>query len=1172
MTRIKGTYEKILAKARERWDVLKLRGRIELLEGGVDANVKAIQTFEKAQQQYMPDHNGREDLELNYLLARAYFHSRQTGQAKMQLLKYKSRQPDFYPVRKMLAQVQIAEGAIAEARDDVDFLLKQAPNDPDVVKLALAVLGPNEQAEAAKLFKRLPDGTREEQLSKALIATLAPVSSPDEATRLYKLVLAQDGGDFEALQGLKEVLLKQGKKDEALALLKQGHAVAKSENAEKIALVIQQLEGSTLDEIAKSSEALIRKNFQDRPFELELKLYEFNLIKQDKAEAFKHLQTAEKLNPTDGRMADLMFQYHLADHNWDKANWYIDNILEKKNWDQSGGLIYRFRLAMTKNDIPAATDYARELTTKLKEFARSWVFYAQALQAARRFDDAIANYQVALEKQSENPEAIAGIITCYFQTNKPSDAYTYIQRGIKAHPQNLYFKEQWKNYQLQYGDPALAITPLREDRDANPKDPARWGALGRAQFAAARKKGKDWEKAAADAKATFTQAVKQWPGEELFWQFLMEIAQFNNDVAGSEALLKDMAARPEFKDSAKPSILLADHYLRNAKPDQAEATMKAALDRFSANAKESADIRRRLAAYYAANKRFDAALKLLDANSADKAVRQQMAEIYIMDGGQAEEPKRVAKFGEAERILRGMLAATPNDAQLNALLGVVLLQQKKEEQAMPALDAALAQDPKNITALFNRSQLLLKAKTPQVDEAIKNLSTLREVAPGNLEGRVMLAEALRSKGQLDQATRELSDALQIAPGRRDIRATLVGMYVENKNPSYGEAERLINQAKELEPREPLWPRMLAQLLSKRGMHQRAAEEIRAAMAIDLQNASTIQGYNRNGDLVRVYLDILETGKFYDQLLTETNGLFAQNKDMADTGWWVYVKRAVAQRNTGKPKEAMADFVKAIDIARADKGPGGQYILISIIDKIREVMSNESAIDRVTQLSENSKGDEQLRWKVMLTYLYFQNNDVPRAAKMLDDVRPQIATMKEERDQVTALNIAGNVYMMAEQFDKATSVYNDMLAKRPDDLGALNNMAMIMAEHTTPPNLPKAMEFSQRAYDAMVKRNTVEPNVLDTIGWVNVLTGGQGIDTGIDHLKNSINAGEIAEAQYHLGMAYLKKKFPDIAKQSLQRARDLITEKKGPVDEKLRMKVENGLVEVERALLEPRAGN
>jgi hypothetical protein len=96
-------------------------------------------------------------------------------------------------------------------------------------------------------------------------------------------------------------------------------------------------------------------------------------------------------------------------------------------------------------------------------------------------------------------------------------------------------------------------------------------------------------------------------------------------------------------------------------------------------------------------------------------------------------------------------------------------------------------------------------------------------------------------------------------------------------------------------------------------------------------------------------------------------------------------------------------------------------------------------------------------------------------------------------------------------------------------------------------------------------------VLDTLGWVSVLSGGQNLDLGIDHLKNSINAGEIPEAHYHLGEAYMKKNFPDGAKRSFQRASELLAEKKGPVDEGLKQKIEGALMRVEKALLEPRAG-
>jgi predicted Zn-dependent protease len=1148
MAEITATYDRIFSKVRERSYVLKLRGRIELLKGGPDANVRAIQTFEKAQAQYAVEWNGKEDLELTYLLARAYFNSRQTGQAKMQLLKHRQRQPDFPPVRMMLAQVLIAEGDVAAAREDVDYLEKHAPDDADVIRLKLAVLDPaKEQAKVPGYFQKLPEQTRPQQLSKAMVATLAPVSNPDEALRLYKQVLAADAGDFDALQGAKEVLLKQGKKDEAVSLLKAGEAAAKPDVAQKISLVLQQIQGASADEIVAASEKLIREQFKDKPFELALKLYDFNLIRQDRARAFGHLQEAERLKPDDGKVADLMFQHYLGERQWDKAAWYVDQSLAPKNWDQANGLIYRFRLAMVKGDLPQATAHARELTTRLKEFARSWVFLGQALQASKQYQDAISTYSVALDKQSENPEAIAGTIACYLALNRASEAGQYIERGRRAHPNNPYFREQWKQYQMQFGDPAAVIKPLLDERDANPKDPNRWLAVGQAQYAAARKGGKDAAKHGADAKATLTEAVKQWPGERLGWALLVDLATFNKDAAGAEALLKDMAARPEFKDSAEPAMMLADHYLRQNNTQQAEAVMKQTVDRHKANV----DVRRRLAAYYTQSKRYDEALKLLDPASPDKLVRQQIVEIHMLSGN----------FGQAENLLRGLLSATPDDPQLHALLGVVLSQQNKPEQAVEALSAALKLDATNAAALFSRGQMRLRGKTPQLDEAIQDLTALVSAHPRHVEGRVLLADALRQRGRAEESTRELTVALEQAPQRRDVRVALIAAFANPKAPSWGEAERLITQAKALEPKDAVWPRMQANLHSSRGQHDRAVEEIRAAMALDRQN----------GELVRDYFNILEAGKFHPQLLVETNNLIASDKQIAEKGWWVYVKRAVAQRYSDRKAEAVADFVKAMEIAQADKD-ASQDVLIAIIDKIKETLGPEAAIDRVLALVRTSKGAGATRWKVVLAYLYFQNKDVATASSMIEEARREAGQM-DPRGQVTMLNVAGTIYMLSNQYDRARGVYEELLAKQADDVGALNNLACVMAEHVKPPNLPKALELAQRAYDAMAKRDVMDANVLDTLGWVNVLAGGPNLDRGIEHLTNSIKVGEIPEAHYHLGEAYMRKNFPDGAVRSFKRAAEMLAERKaaGPIDEGLQQKVDEALARVNKALSEPRAG-
>ena len=1145
LKQLEATYDKVYSKAHERSDVLTIRGKLELLRGGQDAAVKAIQTFEKAQAQYRAETNGRESLDLIYLLARAYFASHQTGEAKTQLLKFKEKYPDYPPVRMMLAQIQISEGDVKSAKENVDFLEKQAPEDPDVIRMVLATLDPVKDAIRVKsCYEKLPEGTRLERLQKAMVATLSPVSNPDDALRLYKVALAADPGDFEALNGAREVLVAKGKKNEAIALLKAGQAAKPDEK--RIGLVLQQLEGASAETLQSASADLIKKTYEKDPYTQNVKLYEFYVMAGDKAQGFKHLQEAEKLKPDDGRVQDLMFQYYMGEQEWAKAGEYVEKLAAKK-WDQADGLIYRYRLAMAQQKVPEATEYARQLTQKLEQFARSWIFLGQAQQAARQYNDAISSYGVALDKQSENPEAIAGVIACYLQMNKPTDALRYIERGRTAHPNNAFFREQWKAYMMRWGNPAEVIEPAKADRDANPTDPNRWIALGRAQYAAARKGDDKSAKYAADAKATFTEARNKWPGEKVLWAFLSEISDFTKDASGGEALLKQMIARPEFKDSPEPTLMLADHYLRQNNPAQAEATMKQAIALFP----KDLNVKRRLAAFYTQNKKFEEALALLEPSSSDKLVRQQMVEIYLMWG----------KFDQSEKILRDLLASDAKDAQLHALLGVVLMNQKHEDQALESLTTALKLDPKNQAALFTRGQLYLKAKAPQLDLAVKDLSAAEALDPNNLEARLSLAEALQDQGRLDEAARELDEALKQAPNRRDVRMHLAAVYASMKPPVWSEAEKVVAEAEKTEPKEIIWKRMLAKMYSTRALHERAALKIREALAID----------PRNGEVFRDYLDILEAGKMWAQLQAEIERAFAGDPNLAKTGWWVYVKRAVALSNTGHKSEGMSDFVKAMEIVQADKN-ASQDVLISIIEKIRATLGNESAIERALMLAQRG-GPEAPRWKVVVAYLYLQAGENGQALASIEDALKVIGKL-DERNALTAYSVAGNIYMATGKYPEAEQVYDKLLEKDPSDLGALNNMACILAEHVAKPDIGKALEYGQRALKVMNQRDVQDASVLDTVGWMNVLAGGKRVDDGIDYLNNSLKAGEMAEAHYHLGEAYLLKKLPTNAKSSLTRASEMIqekAEKKQVVDENLKKRVDEALGRAEKALMETRAG-
>jgi tetratricopeptide (TPR) repeat protein len=1052
----------------------------------------------------------------------------------------------------------------------LDYLEKRTPDEPDLIRLRLATLKPEDAVAAKAYFDRLPEDAdrklepearRRVRLAKAALAPLAPVSSPDEAVRLYKLMLAEDPADVDALQGVKTVLTAQGKKDEAIALLEAGLAKAQGNAADRIGLLIKQTKGATAAEMTAAAAAIVQKG--EDPLTRELKLYELKVAGGDREGAMAHLRAAEQVQPDDTRVLDQMFQYHAGRKDWDKAAWYADR-LAAKNADNAGGLVYRFRLAMARDQVDAALEHAREMTVRLKEFAQSWVSLGQAQQAARRYDEAIASYAAALEKQSENADAIEGIVGSYYALNKPAEALQYIERGLRANPDSPRLKEHWRAYHLSVGDPMLVVKAAQAERDAKPDNPARWANLGRAQFVAAQKRD---AKLAADAKATFSEAVKRWPGERAFWAFLAEIAAFTGDKAGGEALLKDMLARAEFKDSPEPAMMLADHYLRTGDAAAAEATMRQTIDRFPANN----DLRRRLAAYYTQTGRAADALKLLDPASPDKMVRQQVVEIYMLD----------KKFAEAERLLNDLIAADPKDAQLHALLGVARLNQQQNERAVEALNAALAIDPQNQAALYTRAVVRLGSKDPQLDDVIRDLTTLREINPNHVEARVSLAEAYRQRQQLDASAAEMEAALERAPGRRDVRINLVGLYTNSfRPPAWDKAERLVAQGKQVEPREIMWPRMLANLYAQRGVYDRAVNEIEQAFALDQRNAQEIKGYQPAGDLLRDYLDVLEKARKFPELVAVADRIL-QNKDAAASAWWVYVKRGAGRARTGQKAEAMADFQRAMEIAFADTNATGD-VQSAIVDKLGETVDAATAIARVAELAKQA-GADGVRWKVVLSALVLRTGDRARAVATMDEVRGRFGEL-DEGSQLAALAAAGNVYMAAFAADNAAPtiekgrrVYEELVAKRPDDLSALNNLANILAEHVTPPDVNKALEYGQRAYEVLSRRN-VDPatasNLLDTVGWVNVLAGGPNLDRGIEHLNSSLRASEIPEARYHLGVALLKKNIPAEAKRSLLRAGEILqarSENGQDYDKSLKAKVDEALAQAERALFAPRAG-
>jgi tetratricopeptide (TPR) repeat protein len=113
----------------------------------------------------------------------------------------------------------------------------------------------------------------------------------------------------------------------------------------------------------------------------------------------------------------------------------------------------------------------------------------------------------------------------------------------------------------------------------------------------------------------------------------------------------------------------------------------------------------------------------------------------------------------AESAFREALELTPNDADLNAYLGAVLLKRRAVDEARVHLDKALALAPNNALALYEDG--MLHSDTGQLDQSASELKRAIALNPAWLDPHVLLVSVLYKLHRTEEgaAERKIVDRL-----------------------------------------------------------------------------------------------------------------------------------------------------------------------------------------------------------------------------------------------------------------------------------------------------------------------------------------------------------------------------------------------------------------------------
>jgi tetratricopeptide (TPR) repeat protein len=308
-------------------------------------------------------------------------------------------------------------------------------------------------------------------------------------------------------------------------------------------------------------------------------------------------------------------------------------------------------------------------------------------------------------------------------------------------------------------------------------------------------------------------------------------------------------------------------------------------------------------------------------------------------------------------------------------------------------------------------------------------------------------------------------------------------------------------------------------------------------------------------ITQEYLQILASAKKYAELVSEC-GVLLQNQQVAERMWWVYQMRGVGQAHLGHADEAEKDFDTAVRVAAATHNFAASSL---VMQSMADSLGAEAAIGRAKERA--AGGDPH--WNLMLAYLYFTREDFGSAAAAVEKVLAAGDALPPA-DRETALSVAGSVYMRNGNIKKAEAAYQQLLTVNADDAVALNNLACIYAEHLDAADPQRALKYAERAYDLMSRSGRTDANLLDTYGWVLVLSGR--VDEGVQQLRSALQRGETIDVRYHLGAALLKQGDATAGAAELKKAQALVdaAEAAGkPVDAKLKGQVGEAMKQVQQ---------
>lgn len=556
----------------------------------------------------------------------------------------------------------------------------------------------------------------------------------------------------------------------------------------------------------------------------------------------------------------------------------------------------------------------------------------------------------------------------------------------------------------------------------------------------------------------------------------IKIFDDRGDAAAAEAELKEIIVSQPHENSYRLSLarrLIADKKLDEAEKllrdgiaaNPNDATLELALVAFLERSRGAAEAERELQSH-------------VGSDTPQDTYKFALAELYYGNN----------KKAEARQLMNTIAAKSGDDknglaAQL--VLARYALNDGKPGEARQLMDNVLKTDGSNGDALLLRGSLSF-SEFRYVD-AIADLRAALRNSPDLKPALILLARAYIATGETALGHEFFDRALSEDPSNSELRVEFADQLIELGQ--LDEADRQLTLALQNEPGYGPAFMARAHLLAMQQSWPEAESVARQLIAIP---SFAGQGHAVLGKV------LASEKKFADAVNELKQALIDLPQSTA-----AQASLAFAYLDSGDAASAVS-YAKSI-VARYPKDADAYQLLGDVEAKLSDSADAIAAYQQSIALNAAQTGSYE-----RVVALYIEKGDYLSAMKVLAQ-----GTQALPRNPDLRLALA-SVEDHLGRFEAAKSDYESVLRERPHDAAAANNLAALIADAW--PRDTKLLGEARQLAEA--SRNSIDPALIDTLGWVQYRLGN--LDDALGLLKTAAAGSKDPQIHYHLGIAYKAK--------------------------------------------------